>query len=186
MAYMKIQDHDSSGYAARTKHNADSADVTIAVAVNFSTAGERLTKKLAQDNGFERYVPFYFTEDPVECARKLYVHMKCYNLRSINVAGNGVYSLSDHGYSQEDANLWIYQCLSLIHEHLGITKIVSGGQSGVDLAGGVAAKLLEIDCVMTLPRGYKQRWEDGVDKQFKKWDIVDQVDNYSDKLKEVL
>ncbi|AUR89268.1 putative molybdenum cofactor carrier [Vibrio phage 1.121.O._10N.286.46.C4] len=183
MRLLKIQDHDSTGYAPRTRHNANSADVTIAVAIDFSTAGERLTKSLALEGGEDRYFPIYITEDPIRAARRLYLHMKKNDFKSINVAGNGIYTLSDNMYTQAEVNMYLYKLLSPIHEHLGLEHIVSGGQSGVDLAGGVAATSMDIRCQLTLPKGYKQRWEDGVDRFYSKRQIRDQVRNGVDELR---
>lgn len=181
---MKIEEHFSTGYRLRTEHNANSADITVAVAVDFTTAGERLTKSVSVARGDERYMPFYFHEQPVIAARKMYAHMKKHGFRSINIAGNGIYTLSDHGIDQEQANAWLYHFLKPLHEHLKLTHTVSGGQSGIDLAGGVASELLDIPCTMTLPRHFKQRWEDGVDKSHRKFDIMRQVERYYALLKE--
>ena len=49
---MKIIENKSSSYAPRTFANAKSADLTIAFAIDFGTAGEQLTKKAAG----QRYV----------------------------------------------------------------------------------------------------------------------------------
>ena len=177
---LKIVEHKSASYAPRTYHNAHSADITIAIACDFNTAGERLTKRAAG----EHYLHFQLNWQPVECARSLYRYMKKYNLKTINIAGNGIYTWSKHGYNQHQVNYWLLNLLTPVHQHLGINHIYSGGQSGTDLAGGVVSCLLDIPCTMTLPKGYKMRFEDGKDMDhsqgavyimvedcLKRWDI---------------
>lgn len=176
---LKIEEHFSTGYRARTEHNANSADVTIAVAADFTTAGERLTKSLATSRGKDRYIAFNVHECPVDASRKMYKLMKEFDYHSINIAGNGIYTMSDHGFTQEELNRWMYDFLKPLVEHVGLTHTVSGGQSGIDLAGGVASEVLGVKCTMTLPRHFKQRWEDGVDKPHRKFDIILQVEKYS-------
>jgi hypothetical protein len=50
-----------------------------------------------------------------------------------------------------------------VAEHWSITKIVSGGQTGADIAGLVAAVALQIPAIGTLPHGFRQRDEQGND-----------------------
>lgn len=50
---LTILEHKSSSYAPRTYENAAKADVTIAIAVDYNTAGERLTHKAAGGEVFE-------------------------------------------------------------------------------------------------------------------------------------
>lgn len=178
---MKIVEHKSGSYAPRTYHNANSADITVAIALDFNTAGERLTKKAATKRD---YINFDLRHDPLECARVLYTKMLTNQYETINIAGNGVYTCSKYGYSQEDCNMWVLSLLEPIHRHLGIKAVVSGGQSGIDLAGGVAASVLDIPCTMTLPNGYKQRWEDGKDVNHSFEDISAQIESYTTLIKE--
>ncbi len=51
----------------------------------------------------------------------------------------------------------------------------SGGQTGVDLAGGYAGYHLDIDTTMLLPKGFKQRHEDGVDIDHTREKIMKQI-----------
>ena len=44
---LEIVAHRSPSYVPRTRENADTADLTIAVAADYSSAGERLTKRSA-------------------------------------------------------------------------------------------------------------------------------------------
>jgi len=161
-----INEHKSSSYAPRTYHNA-SMGVTLAVAVDFSTAGEKLTHK-ASTKGI---VQAAFTDDYVEVARKLYKLLQKTNCHCVNVAGNGIYTLKKYGVTQEDMNVYIYSILSLVHEHWPLSLVVSGGQSGADTAGLVAAEALGVNCMGLWPKGYKMRFEDGKDVEMDKTQI---------------
>lgn len=168
---LKILEHSSTSYAPRTYANAASADVTIALAVDYSTAGEKLTKKAAGD----KYIALPLEDVWISQGRRLYRYMKFNNCKTINVAGNGIYTLVKHGWTQESINEYVFQILDNIHRYIGIDKIVSGGQTGVDLAGGVAGYRLGIDTTMLLPKGFKQRHEDGVDVDHTHDEIMKQI-----------
>lgn len=171
---LTILEHKSSSYAPRTYENAHKADVTIAIAVDYNTAGERLTHKAAG----EKYLKLDPVEwNPTNTARMLWRRlnriMKYYP--SINVAGNGIYTLSKYGWDQEQANEYVYRMLSKLYEHFPIGELRSGGQTGVDLAGGVAGVALGIPTTLLLPKGFKQRHEDGVDVLHTEEEIREQI-----------
>ena len=160
---LTIREHKSSSYGPRTYANANDADVTIALAVDYTTAGERLTHKAAG----EKYLKLNFNaHSNIELARMLWKRLYGIDNPVINVAGNGIYTLSKHGITQEYINDCLFEILERVHMHYPIARIVSGGQTGVDLAGGYAGWKLGIVTVMTLPKGFKQRGEDGVDRDF--------------------
>jgi hypothetical protein len=150
---MIVKAHSSTKYRARTEHNATSADLTVAWAEDFDSAGERLTKKLAGD----KYLATHLSTDPVQAARLLYKQCRDRGVRVLNIAGNGIYSLSDKGWSQGTLNFWVYQVLALVHKHYPLEMVISGGQTGVDFAGGVAAEVLGLNPVMTFPKDFLQR-----------------------------
>lgn len=184
MSNFEVVEHKSASYAPRTWHNASVADLTAAFAVDFTTAGERLTKKAAG----EKYIHLDLSMEAMEAmeaTRSLYKACKKHNVRTLNIAGNGIYTLYSKGMDQEDANVYLYTVLSLVHKHHPIEKIVSGGQTGIDLAGGVVAKYLGIDCTMTLPKGFKMRFENGVDVDMMEAKyVVKLVDDWVQRLKE--
>lgn len=160
---LKVMEHKSSSYSPRTYHNA-SQGCTLAIAVDFKTAGERLTHKAANDKIVQ--IPFHM--DYVQVAREVYKMLKKYDCHVLNVAGNGIYTLSKHGVNQEDINVYIYSIVSLVHEHWTIEKIVSGGQTGADLAGAAVGVALSIPTEVMYPKGFKVRTEDGVDREWSK------------------
>jgi predicted DNA-binding WGR domain protein len=76
---------------------------------------------------------------------------------------NGLSTLALHGWSQGRINAFVYMVVAKVAEHWSITKIVSGGQTGADIAGLVAAVALQIPAIGTLPHGFRQRDEQGND-----------------------
>lgn len=139
-----------AGYAARTKYNAQAADLTVAFAVDFETAGERLTRKCAA-----HYLGLYLDGDK----QGVLLLAACHAQRalSLNVAGNGIYTLAKHGWTQERVNQHVFDVLRYVHRNLPLVRIVCGGQTGADIAGAMAASALDIDCEITMPKGYIQR-----------------------------
>lgn len=179
---LTILEHTSSSYAPRTYVNAAKGDVTIAIAVDYSTAGEKLTHKAAGG----KYIALPLEMPWIENARELFKFIRPRAARKINVAGNGIYTLAKDGVTQEEINLYVYRILSKVHEHFYLTEIRSGGQTGVDIAGAVAGVALGVDVELLLPKGFKQRAEDGVDREHTEEQIREQVMGWVEKLREVV
>lgn len=113
MANLRIVEHSSPKYTPRTYLNANSADLTAAFAVDFTTAGEKCTHKAAG----EAYAAFPIQIVPIDTARRLYRCCKLMNVKVLNIAGNGIYTLSFNGWSQEEINQYIYDVLKPVHKH---------------------------------------------------------------------
>jgi hypothetical protein len=177
---MKLSEHSSSKYSPRTYHNAKSSDLTVAIAVDFSTAGEKLTHKAAGHN----YLALNFNEDWIVNARKLYKELKKRQVKILNVAGNGIYTFGKHGHRQKEINRYLYQIISKVHEFYKIEKIISGGQSGMDIAAIVVAEKLGIDCEATFPKGFIMRFQNGKDEEFTEEQIKHYIENMLEELNE--
>lgn len=148
-------EHASPGYAARTAENARSADTTVAFAVDFTTSGERLTKKLAG----KKYVGIPFGCAVDTAAAALAQFLATTESRSLNVAGNGICTLSKHSVTQHEANQWILDVLRKVVAAVPLGAIRSGGQTGVDTAGLVAALCIGIPAIGLYPHGFRRRFE---------------------------
>lgn len=170
-----FEEEQTHGYKARTIKNA-SADATIAIAVNFNSPGERLTKS------------------SVLSQRKLYIHidvsdefpnietivngiidsLNSYNVKTLNVAGNSICSVKGK-YNQVGIDLFVYELLKAIVKSDRLkTKIIhirTGGQTGFDEAGAKAGLKLGIPTTVLAPNGWLFRDISGNDisdeKQFK-------------------
>ncbi len=172
---LTVQAHASRSYSPRTYANAHGADLTVAVAVDYSTAGERLTHKAAGD----RYLAIPLGGDPISAARKLFVELRKHDAHTLNVAGNGIYTLSGHGWDQEQANEWVHAMLAKVSAHWPITLVRSGGQTGIDIAGVSAAHALGLETLALLPAGFIQRYQDQIDRPHSQQEIREQIEHYA-------
>lgn len=108
---------------------------------------------------------FHWNWTPLEAARLLYKALRFHNAKTLNIAGNGIYTLQE-SCAQEALNQWLFDVISIVHRHWPLAAVRSGGQTGVDLAGLVAAYALGVWRVISLlPRGYVQRGADKVDRE---------------------
>jgi hypothetical protein len=157
-----FQEDDTDGYRSRTIKNA-SADVTIAIAVDFDTAGEKLTKSavLSQNN---LYLPVLIKDDfrigsiPKDLAEEI-IKLNKSNI-NLNIAGNGMYRLKDSLSEQKAVDYIVHYILKAMLTHLTgveITLLRTGGQSGVDEAGAKAGVKLGIPTLVLAPKGWKYR-----------------------------
>ena len=134
----------SNSYPSRTRENANWSDITIALAQDFNTAGEKLTKSAA-GNKYVSSILAAESNDASEIAENLYNQIKTKgktdNLK-INIAGNGIYSMKQ---SQSYYNDLMTQILMKLQDKgVTISEIRSGGQTGIDEAGIIAAQRLGI------------------------------------------
>ncbi|MNR71803.1 putative molybdenum carrier [compost metagenome] len=155
-----LREHASSDYGPRTGENARGADVTVAFATDFSTAGERLTERVA---GRRKYVGIAYGSDIEKAADELAQFMAASGAKTLNVAGNGIYTLTRQGITQAMADRWVYEVLKRVHERIGLTAIRSGGQTGVDTSGLVAGMALGIPVTGLYPKGFRRRLENNRD-----------------------
>lgn len=179
IANITVVEHKSSGYAPRTKHNADSAGLTVAVASDFSTAGEKLTARVSEG----KYLAIPLDVEPAKAGVRLAKAMRALGTTTLNVAGNGIYTLTKKGWTQAKVNQHIYDTIAAAHALLPITKIVTGGQTGVDIAGAVAAHKLDIPVTVTMPGGFRQRNAEGVDSDNTAGGVAAQIVNGAAALK---
>lgn len=152
-------EHQHPSYPPRTRLNAQMADLTCAIAADLSTAGERLTAQMAAD----RYLPLPLFLEPEEAAERLSKMMRDRRARSLNVAGNGMHTLHQKGWSQDRLDDWVLSAIRQAHAAFPIAWIHSGGQTGADSSGAVAALALGIPGRSLFPKGYRQRSEKGFD-----------------------
>lgn len=168
---LTIVEHSSPHYSPRTWHNATTADLTVAFAVDFTTAGEKLTRKAAGTN----FVAIPLETDVMQAADMLLHAFTSRNGKVLNIAGNGIRTLAKHGWSQDRANTYLLSVLAYVKSSASIVQVQSGGQTGIDMAGAIAGIALDIPTVITMPKGLIQRYEDGVDKSFTEEQIRQQV-----------
>ncbi|WP_157643963.1 DUF4326 domain-containing protein [Burkholderia ubonensis] len=150
---LRLQAHKDYSYVPRTTDNALEADVTVAFAKDFNTAGEKLTKRMA---GF-RYIGIPFGSDVAAAAESLAAFIVARGGSTLNVAGNGIYTMAEHGVDQGRCNQWVYDVLARVAAQVKLTLIRSGGQTGIDQAGLVAALALGIPALGHFPKSFRRR-----------------------------
>jgi hypothetical protein len=178
---IKFQEHPLSDYPSRTRENAK-ADVTIAIAKNFDTAGEKLTRNSVQQQG-KKYMPVdhdtFASGNSVELeAAKIASEINKLPQYSItlNIAGNGIYTLftaedKAHGYTpemiqnklKENVKELLQSIQKRLVESKKIESVTTGGQTGYDEAGAKAAQELGIPVRVLAPKGWVYRDVTGKD-----------------------
>lgn len=160
------------GYPPRTKMNVQYSDLTFAFAVNFNSPGEILTKKLCTTYG-NVYVPIAIRPEESFGDSRMdkiisYVMENIQNPTiTVNIAGNSLETLFP--IKQEQVNEYIKRFLvdfrMKTFGKLTIEESCNGGQSGGDLAGGLATRDLGIHTIVRAP--YEWMFRDGNGKDIK-------------------
>ena len=154
-------------YGRRTFINAGETDATLAIAVNFHTKGEQLTMKAAAKKHIK--VDLDPSRMDVSSENVDFVVDRLNELKatSLNIAGNGIYTLKPKGISQEAIDTHVKELIEAVNNHprlkKKITKIQSGGQTGVDEAGIKAGQSLGVKTNIVGTSDWKFRTADGTD-----------------------
>lgn len=157
---INFKEEQSSGYRERTIKNA-SADATIALAVDFSSAGEKLTKSSVLSQN-KKYISVDANTLAITKQRVdgLVHQLNSVNAKTLNIAGNGIYTMKGK-YTQEQIDDFTYNLLKQVLTSPNLkTKIESirtGGQTGFDEAGAKAGIKLGIPTMILAPKGYTFR-----------------------------
>ena len=186
-----FQEEQSSGYRNRTIKNA-SADTTIALAIDFNSAGEKLTKSSVLSQK-KQYIDrdlnqMFIIKDPFnpdlgyelhdsnifDMANGIVQMLNKNKTKSLNIAGNGIYTMKGK-YDQnllDEAVLRLLEYITLSDNlDIEITSIRTGGQTGIDEAGAKAGIKLGIPTTILAPKGWTFRNIEGKDisneQQFK-------------------
>lgn len=175
---LTIVEHRSSSYGPRTFHNAKAADLTVAIAVDYSTHGEKLTMKAAG----ARFIACPFKTDVIINSRELYKALYRWRASVLNVAGNGIYTFGKYNIDQERVNQYIFDVIAKVHQHYPLAGIVSGGQTGADIAGAAVGYKLDIPTTVTFPHGFKQRDVTGRDSNHTQSEIRQQIVDFAQKI----
>ena len=164
---ISFQESTSADYGDRTRENAK-ADATLALAADFDSLGEKLTRRSVEKLN-KKYigipVPSKAKSNNLKVDQKavdfVVNELNAVNAKTLNIAGNGLYTMKDLGYTQEDLDNMVYSLLKAVVESPKLkTKIESvrtGGQTGFDEAGAKAAIKLGIPTNILAPKGWKFR-----------------------------
>lgn len=165
-----------SGYAERTRVNVRESDVTLAIAKDFSTAGERLTYRCAKNCNKPIVKVIHKTKDLdywavlfVEVMNRAYE--KNHRPLVLNGAGNGIYTLGEPQWEADAFALsFLRSALENPDRKFEIAEVRSGGQTGYDVAIVKAAISLgitaRIHCARSMSHGYMIRDASGIDRAY--------------------
>lgn len=175
----RIMEDSARNYAHRTWANAAWSDITLALATDFSSPGEITTRRAAGD----KYLRYQltrnlkrlttFNQEGKKAARKIARTIRehtCYKEDGIrlNIAGNGLVTLLKSGVDTRTVAAFIGIIFSACKEEgVKILEVRSGGQSGVDEAGIIAAQRNKMQCSILAPKGFRWRDKKGDEKEGK-------------------
>lgn len=155
---IEVIEHHTASYPGRTALNAKESDGTIAFAYNFDSPGEKLTEKMCKQ--YNKPILKIQLRDPLrdvdEVANHIVNWLKKYNIKHINVAGNGIRTMSGL-FTQEILDTYLYKIFQKVLESYSIKHARSGGQTGVDEAGVKALDQLGVKTTIVYPKGYRIR-----------------------------
>ena len=173
----RIVEDSARNYGHRTWANAAWSDITLALATDFSSNGEITTRRAAGDK-YLRYQlnrtlkkMITFNQDGEREAKKVALMIKnhsCYKDDGIrlNIAGNGLVTLLKSGVDTQTVAVFIRNIFTACEdEGVKILEVRSGGQSGVDEAGIIAAQRNKMRCSILAPKGYRWRDKKGNEKE---------------------
>lgn len=173
-------EHNHTGYALRTRVNAESAPATLAFATNWQSPGMILTRKCCYGKPFIKVDLNEYQRLWKADIQRIIDELN--GITDLNIAGNSMPSLRGK-YTQEGINAAVYDVLDKIHGVTPITHIRSGGQGGVDLAGLLWADDNNVPAICLAPKGWMFRLDDGRDcygeaafmRRFPKYDMSDLI-----------
>lgn len=157
-----------TGYQARTIENATESDMTLAFAIDYTSAGERLTERVAREHSSYHRIPL---DSRASFEEKTGEFLKWLSERErviLNIAGNGLYTFKKKhvDWTQDAVNRALYSFFFLVAQAGMLNRILlvrSGGQTGADEAGVVVANLWGLQTRVHAPLDWRFRDEAGND-----------------------
>ena len=155
---IRVIEHTTASYPGRTAVNAKESDGTIAFAYKFDSPGEKLTEKMCKQ--YNKPILKIQLRDPLrdvdEVASHIIDWLRKYNIKHINVAGNGIRTMQGI-FTQEILDAYIYKIFKKVLESYPLEYARSGGQTGADEAGVKALDQLGVKTTIVYPKGYRIR-----------------------------
>lgn len=168
MQNLILEENISDNYKVRTEENVQNSDLTIAIAIDFESFGEKITKELCIKHN-KKYIAVYPDGDILDKAQKMVDKINNLDLPQkfvLNIAGNGLSTMKGK-MLQNEADDFTYALLKTLSQNpklnSKIGSVRTGGQTGFDEAGAKAALKLGFTTVVHMPKGFKMRNQDGKD-----------------------
>lgn len=168
MQNLILKESSSENYKVRTEENVMASDLTLAIAIDFDSFGEKITKEYTNKHN-KKYIAVYPDGNPIEKADKIVSKMNEFDLPQkfvLNIAGNGLATMKGK-MLQNEADEFTYLLLKTISQNPKLNSkigfVVTGGQTGFDEAGAKASIKLGFETTINMPKGFKMRNQDGKD-----------------------
>ena len=163
---INFQQEKTFGFKSRLIKIAN-ADATIAIAYDFSTDSEKLTKTSVMSQN-KKYIPLKVpkksTKSDIEKAdisthvNLIVEQLNSVNAKTINITGNVIYTMKEAGWNQVEVDLMVYKILKGVIESSNlnnqITSIRTAGRSGFDEAGAKAGIKLGLRTIVFAPKSW--------------------------------
>ena len=159
------------GFAERTHENANAPDVdfTFAFATDWSTAGEKCTARAAGNSIVQVDLPV-LGKGGLDLSRKTVMEACDYITEclpeyafsgsgiGLNLAGNGIYTLTKSGVTQEQVDVFVTAVFKeMVARGLSLESVRSGGQTGVDESAQAVGFALDVPVTIHAPRNFTFR-----------------------------
>lgn len=165
-----VTEHWQEKYTGRTYFSAKESDATLSINANPGSSGARQTLQAAGKKFVDTTLDAIVRgqdRDVINVVARLnrIVDAPRGQRKGIvlNIAGNSLSTLRKAGVkiSQAELNEKVAQFLERLRSHHGrgfdITGVITGGQTGLDEAGALAARKLKIPTVVVMPKNYQIR-----------------------------
>jgi hypothetical protein len=150
----------SAGYPARTKVNVQETDATLLLAVDVNTPGEKLTRRYCLENK-KPYLVVKIddkTNKTDKTTEDVAAWVKSNQIKRLNIAGNCLTR-----FRAEITQKQLDDLVTGLLTGLDLEHVQTGGQTGMDQAGTMAALSLKIPAKVVAPRGWMFREQSGRD-----------------------
>jgi hypothetical protein len=146
--------------------NIDSTDATINIGRDFTKGTAAATKKQAGQKNVPVTLPKVIIKPSQAMVDKTATQLNKLKATEVHITGDNLADLK----SQEKINGYVLDLLEKLNEALDkpITKVVTGGQSGVAEAATIAAKKLGLTVEVNAPKQWMFRTKDNKDSKTKK------------------
>ena len=114
---IQVIEHTTASYPGRTVVNARDSDGTIAFAYKFDSPGEKLTEKMCKQ--YNKPILKIQLRNPLRDIDEVATHiidwLRKYNIKHINVAGNGIRTMQGI-FTQEILDAYLYKIFKKVLE----------------------------------------------------------------------
>ena len=156
----------NKNYQELNGSNIDATDATINIGRDLTKGTAGATKRQAGKKNVPVTLPRVIDTASEGLVKKTVIQLNKLNATEVNIAGDNINDLK----SQEKINGYVLDLLERLNKALDnpITKVVTGGQSGVAEAATIAAEKLGLSIEINAPKQWMFRKKDGTESRTQK------------------